>query len=905
MNRRDWFIDKANVILENLDNEQTQILNTYFSSDSIFKCCIILNILRDYYRCVGVYNIGEQLENRFSSHLSLEYIVDTLVFPLCQKFVFGKIKVFEKFSVEDLYASFLQYILSLPSKDDTVINLLITYLGFTENKIIQDLIANRKPWNKVKIASFFYNTCAVMQRNFYITYKEVKKTNKIKTLYGDLLKVKLALYILKILKDNIVEANIDVNDKNYFYSECDKIKNNIKEQISTLSYIELYYLTNNDKRDDDKVIDSFIQSINKSSNVSQQIFPIFPEVYKNKQYIPQSILDYVFSYNGRQRHLAVGIIPYCYICDTNDLNDFQKLGIAEDISIKDNVIELNIYLTKNENDNIRIPYSYDLSIPSDIHELLLIIRHQKIRFDIFQIHNIQLTQLCTYLLTIPVGITQNVKNRIIQILKKQFNNNSSNFYNSFIEQKSNSDLESQFMACEFAKSEIFSNQYDNLQPDNTKYKSELNKYNTKKKELYKLRKKASKITGKDRLNIKNEIANKTLELDKIAQEIFINHRVQDDYFINELKTISSVLSKDTCFMHFLLHDNYLDLLYTKNDSIVKRIDLSHVSIKYLKQLFNKWKNSKKQKRERLTEKLLMYIGTNIGNPITDALKKENIERIILSPIDFLDGIPFHCAIIRNNKYLCDVFKSITYTPTLKLLYRLTKNNKNGNNTNTITGVVNTDDGLKYAHKEVDLLKVLFPNKVKILTCPESENFLNNAQSYKTIHFGVHTNYTYGAFWDVGLLINNNENDSLTVAQIIADANFNNVELANLAACSSGLSAGQLDNYRTYAGMDVSFMIKGTKSVISTLWNVSDLAAFLYSSCLYWQLSKGKSIEDSHKISIDYLKQNKYSTGKIDTDLKDILNAIYPNWEDLINKNISKVTYWGCFKISGIGQNKIT
>ena len=45
MNRQDWYTYKADVLLENLNNEQNQILNKYFSSDSIFKCCIILNIM--------------------------------------------------------------------------------------------------------------------------------------------------------------------------------------------------------------------------------------------------------------------------------------------------------------------------------------------------------------------------------------------------------------------------------------------------------------------------------------------------------------------------------------------------------------------------------------------------------------------------------------------------------------------------------------------------------------------------------------------------------------------------------------------------------------------------------------------------------------------------------------------
>ena len=45
-------------------------------------------------------------------------------------------------------------------------------------------------------------------------------------------------------------------------------------------------------------------------------------------------------------------------------------------------------------------------------------------------------------------------------------------------------------------------------------------------------------------------------------------------------------------------------------------------------------------------------------------------------------------------------------------------------------------------------------------------------------------------------------------------------------------------------------------------------------------------------------------GHVDTELKNILDKICPNWKESININLSKVVYWGCFKVSGLGQNKI-
>lgn len=905
MNRREWFAYNANMILENLDDEQNQMFNRYFSSDPVYKCCIILNIIMEYYRGTGVYIISEKLTNRFKTDLQIEYIATKLVFPLCQKFILGDLNFPNNFSLEDVYSSFLQYILSLKENENTVVNILKTYFGFTEEKVIQDIISKRKPLQKIKAASFFYDTCSTMQRNFYTTYKEVKDDYQAKNLYNDLLKIKIALISLEILKDSILETNIDKEDKEYFILECNKINKNIKEHITKLSYIELDYFINKNDNNDENIINTIIKSLKKISIISQQLFPIFPEVYKNKQYIPQSIIDYVFTYNGRQRHLAIGQIPYCYICDTNDLSNFQKLGIAEDISIKNNKFELNFVLSQNEDAHIRIPYFYNLNITSDIYELLLMIKYKRLRFDILKINNIKLKLLCSHLLTLPDEILQKIKDAIMPILEKQFHNNDLEFYNSFINQKLKIDLESQFMACEFAKSEIFFNQYDNMDPNDTEYKIKLHKYNIKKNELYKLRKFSSKANGENKKAIENKIKLEKAELEKTAQEIYINHIKQDKDFVCELKTISSILPPNTCFGHFLIHDNYLDFLYTNKDAKVKRIDLSCTDIVYLHDLFYKWKDSKNPKREIFTNKLLEYIGINIALPLLDKLKSENIKRIILSTIDFLDGIPLHCSIVRNGQYLCDEFESITYAPTLSLLYKLTNTTRKDKDlSNTMSAVINTGDKLNFAHKEADLLKTLFPNIIKVFECPSSDYFVRQAKLFRAIHIGTHGNYEYGNFWDACLVINNTKNDNLTIAQIVSDADLNGVQLVNLAACSSGLSSGRLEDYRNYAGMDVSFMIKGAKTVISALWNINDIAGFLYSCCLYWQLSKGKSIETSHKISVDYLKQNRYVLGHVDTELKNILDKICPNWKESININLSKVVYWGCFKVSGLGQNKI-
>ena len=253
----------------------------------------------------------------------------------------------------------------------------------------------------------------------------------------------------------------------------------------------------------------------------------------------------------------------------------------------------------------------------------------------------------------------------------------------------------------------------------------------------------------------------------------------------------------------------------------------------------------------------------------------------------------------------DMFEHISYAPTLTLL---TKTNQSKSYSSNILGVYNKDDNLYYTKKEIELICKFFnKDKVKIKDNPKSNVFLYEAGNSKLIHVAAHSSYKYGDFWDAGILINDIENDCLTVAQIIADGNFKDTKLINLAACSTGLSSGVLDEFRNYSGVDISFLIKGAKSTISNFWKVNDFISFLYSACFYWGLSKGETIEYANKNAILYLRFNKFLDNDLNFELSTMLDTIYPDWcKELTNNKIkvNDITNWGCFKCSGIVWDKI-
>lgn len=94
-------------------------------------------------------------------------------------------------------------------------------------------------------------------------------------------------------------------------------------------------------------------------------------------------------------------------------------------------------------------------------------------------------------------------------------------------------------------------------------------------------------------------------------------------------------------------------------------------------------------------------------------------------------------------------------------------------------------------------------------------------------------------------------DGIVSAHEIANMNLSDTELVVLSACQTGL--GEISN-EGVSGIQRAFKLAGVKTLVMSLWEVSDEATSIMMKSFYKNLTKGKSKRDSFNAAIQSVKK---------------------------------------------------
>ena len=168
--------------------------------------------------------------------------------------------------------------------------------------------------------------------------------------------------------------------------------------------------------------------------------------------------------------------------------------------------------------------------------------------------------------------------------------------------------------------------------------------------------------------------------------------------------------------------------------------------------------------------------------------------------------------------------------------------------------------LPYAEREADSVAAILraPGALKGVNATESA-VRRQLPSARLVHFATH-GYAYpephrarSSF--IALAESGDDDGVLTVSELLDDRSIQlNAELVVLSACETGL--GDLKQAEGVVGLPRSFMAKGARSVVSTLWQVSDEATVSFMTAFYraWYrdgLTKGESL----RLAQNHLRQS--------------------------------------------------
>jgi CHAT domain-containing protein len=103
------------------------------------------------------------------------------------------------------------------------------------------------------------------------------------------------------------------------------------------------------------------------------------------------------------------------------------------------------------------------------------------------------------------------------------------------------------------------------------------------------------------------------------------------------------------------------------------------------------------------------------------------------------------------------------------------------------------------------------------------------------------------------------------------------------------------------GVDGAFLVRGARSTISTLWEISDLAACLFMSEFYRVLSQGRTVDEAYNDGIRFLREQKYADVNWVKGAYGLPGAVLDDLDEVVNRggfDLSDPFFWGAFKCSG-------
>jgi CHAT domain-containing protein len=145
---------------------------------------------------------------------------------------------------------------------------------------------------------------------------------------------------------------------------------------------------------------------------------------------------------------------------------------------------------------------------------------------------------------------------------------------------------------------------------------------------------------------------------------------------------------------------------------------------------------------------------------------------------------------------------------------------------------------------------------------------------------------------------------LSTAQVQRDARLAGTELVFLSACESGTGHTEARARDEYAGIDGAFMAAGARATVSTLWEVDDLAALLFSAAFYSSMRGGASLAVAYRSAVDYLRLRRFDEGLRDP-LRPLLDEVAPDWRTELKElqregiDFAHPFYWSPFKLGGL------
>jgi CHAT domain-containing protein len=365
--------------------------------------------------------------------------------------------------------------------------------------------------------------------------------------------------------------------------------------------------------------------------------------------------------------------------------------------------------------------------------------------------------------------------------------------------------------------------------------------------------------------------------------------------------VEGLVDAGTAFLHLNRSQDYLDgflCVQGASGPIAKRLDLSVAPLRAIEDALGEWREAEPESLRRV----MHSVGRGLGQAIADALSEHRVGHVFVSPIGFLSELPLCVLELEDGSFLGDLV-SISYAPSARVLQRLRAQGSTGAS-GVLAVAYHEEDDIPMTNGEVAILDALHTDVVTLRGSGATPRALLGASGgSRLLHLACHGTWRLGDAYGSGLHLAGDTlaEGYLSVAQLYRDADLSGVELVVLSACDTGRALTLWPQIENYTGIDGAFLACGARSVISSLWEVDDLAGLLFSVALHQALAENASLVQAFARGVQMLRSGRYLEMDGSPEAR-LLDAVALGWrEDVeeVGDELKDPYYWAVFKLSGL------
>jgi CHAT domain-containing protein len=365
--------------------------------------------------------------------------------------------------------------------------------------------------------------------------------------------------------------------------------------------------------------------------------------------------------------------------------------------------------------------------------------------------------------------------------------------------------------------------------------------------------------------------------------------------------VDGVVEEGRAFLHLNRSREHLDafISFSENSAVyAERLEVSRTPLQEIEAAFDAWEDAEPDSLQRVVQ----AVGVGLGDAIAAAVREHRVQHLYISPVGFLNAVPFSVLSLSDGGRLGDL-ASVSYVPSAQALQGLHVLQPSVAATVLAVSSHEVDD-IPLSSAESAAVARLYENAIVLDgNAATADAVLGAASGSRILHIACHGSWRQGEAYASGLHLAGPDPATayLSVARLLRDADLRATELAVLSACDTGRSTTRWPEVHGYTGIDGAFLACGARTVISSLWEVHDLAGLLFSVALHEALVAGAAPSDAFTLAVDLLRSGRYE--QLDgSTTAEVLDATAPTWRETVEEVGADLTdpfYWATFKLSGL------